>query len=234
MSTTSIIKTGLVAPIAPDPSTVSQKGTNRCRQFTNTRCFKYSKMVFIVIYALNIVAWGGMLFLILIGAANQTMPDEYTRKVWIEIDSQILNALFCVTGIGLIPWRLRDLYQAHSAKNRHKLLHHHSYTTKIVWIRIVVWTFFANSLFQIGMAVCMWSLNMNNRPGWLVGIFVGLGCVSGAFAGLIQCVFNQKKKKRQEKEQENEEQTQEEQIEVEQIQNELIQGEQIPEETAIP
>lgn len=32
------------------------------------------------------------------------------RRIWIEIDSQILNALFCVTGFGLIPWRFRDLY----------------------------------------------------------------------------------------------------------------------------
>jgi hypothetical protein len=32
------------------------------------------------------------------------------RRVWVEIDSQILNALFCVTGFGLIPWRFRDLY----------------------------------------------------------------------------------------------------------------------------
>jgi len=32
------------------------------------------------------------------------------RRVWIEIDSQILNALFCVTGFGTIPWRFRDLY----------------------------------------------------------------------------------------------------------------------------
>ena len=220
MSTTSILRNNLVVPIAPDPSTVSQKGSNSCRQFTNTPCFKYTKMVFIVIYALNIVAWGGMLFLILIGAANRTMTDEYTRKVWIEIDSQILNALFCVTGLGLIPWRLRDLYQAYSPTHRHKLLHHHSYTTKLAWIRVVVWTFFANSLFQIGMAICMWSLDMNNRPGWLVGIFVGLGCVSGAFAGLIQCVFNQKKKRRQEKEEELEKQIDEEQIQNGQIREE--------------
>ena len=32
------------------------------------------------------------------------------RRKWIEYDSQILNALFCVTGFGLAPWRLRDLY----------------------------------------------------------------------------------------------------------------------------
>jgi hypothetical protein len=33
-----------------------------------------------------------------------------SRKIWIEIDAQILNALFCVTSFGLVPWRFRDLY----------------------------------------------------------------------------------------------------------------------------
>jgi Protein of unknown function (DUF2985) len=70
---------------------------------------------FITIYALNIVAWGGMLFLLLCGAApamcHPSCDDDYSgKKIWIEIDSQILNALFCVTGLGLIPWRFRDLY----------------------------------------------------------------------------------------------------------------------------
>ena len=35
--------------------------------------------------------------------------DSSPRKIWLEIDSQILNALFCVTGFGLAPWRFRDL-----------------------------------------------------------------------------------------------------------------------------
>ena len=209
MSTTSILRTNLVAPIDPDPLTVSEKGPNRWQQFRHSACFKYTKLVLIVIYALNIVAWGGMLFLILIGAANQTMPEELTRKIWIEIDSQILNALFCVTGIGLIPWRLRDLYHAYSPKHFPDLRHHHSYTDNLTWIRVVVWTFFANSLFQIGMAISMWSMDMYNRPPWLVGIFVGLGCVSGACAGLIQLVFNRKKSRREKKEKQIDEQNQE-------------------------
>ena len=77
----------------------------------------------ITIYGLNVVAWGGMLFLLLIGGGSEYMcyperlhgkkdcNDLYSpRRIWIEIDSQILNALFCVTGFGLIPWRFRDLY----------------------------------------------------------------------------------------------------------------------------
>ena len=69
----------------------------------------------IVIYGLNVVAWGGMLFLLLIGGGKALCHPTCSainspRRIWIEIDSQILNALFCVTGFGLIPWRFRDLY----------------------------------------------------------------------------------------------------------------------------
>ncbi|KAK3669685.1 hypothetical protein LTR78_010437 [Recurvomyces mirabilis] len=96
----------------------------------------------LTIYGLNVVAWGGMLFLLLCNASkpmcwapipnantqgqrspaaalalNSKYPRYYNcndinspRRVWLEIDSQILNALFCVTGFGLIPWRFRDLW----------------------------------------------------------------------------------------------------------------------------
>ncbi|KAG5978900.1 hypothetical protein E4U55_005777 [Claviceps digitariae] len=69
----------------------------------------------VTLYGLNVVAWGGMLFLLLCNASpamcHPTCDDiNSPRRIWIEIDSQILNALFCVTGFGLAPWRFRDLY----------------------------------------------------------------------------------------------------------------------------
>ncbi|KAH7131358.1 hypothetical protein B0J13DRAFT_102711 [Dactylonectria estremocensis] len=69
----------------------------------------------VIIYGLNVVAWGGMLFLLLCNASpamcHPTCDDNASpRKKWLEWDSQILNALFCVTGFGLAPWRFRDLY----------------------------------------------------------------------------------------------------------------------------
>ncbi|KAI5459458.1 hypothetical protein BGZ63DRAFT_360564 [Mariannaea sp. PMI_226] len=69
----------------------------------------------ITLYCLNIVAWGAMLFFLLLKAAPamnhpSADSDSSARKIWLEIDSQILNALFCVTGFGLAPWRFRDLY----------------------------------------------------------------------------------------------------------------------------
>ena len=69
----------------------------------------------ITLYGLNVVAWGGMLFLLLCNAAPAMCKPscndlQSPRRIWVEIDSQILNALFCVTGFGLAPWRFRDLY----------------------------------------------------------------------------------------------------------------------------
>ncbi|OJJ74822.1 hypothetical protein ASPBRDRAFT_63422, partial [Aspergillus brasiliensis CBS 101740] len=69
----------------------------------------------ITIYGLNVVAWGGMLFLLMCNAApamcHPTCNDLYSsRRIWIEITSQILNGLFCVPGFGLAPWRIRNLY----------------------------------------------------------------------------------------------------------------------------
>lgn len=57
-----------------------------------------------------------MLFFLLLKAApamNHPSADDDNspRKKWLEIDSQILNALFCVTAFGLAPWRFRDMYR---------------------------------------------------------------------------------------------------------------------------
>ncbi|KAG9788804.1 hypothetical protein KCU88_g1664, partial [Aureobasidium melanogenum] len=67
------------------------------------------------IYGLNIIGWGAMIFFVLLKAAPAMChpnceDDSSARQKWIEIDSQILNALFCVTAFGLFPWRARDFY----------------------------------------------------------------------------------------------------------------------------
>ena len=73
----------------------------------------------ITVYGLNVVAWGAMIFFLLIPGATPAMCKSYpdcedkkysARQIWIENCSQILTALFCVTAFGLLPWRLRDFY----------------------------------------------------------------------------------------------------------------------------
>ncbi|KAF2670829.1 hypothetical protein BT63DRAFT_438419 [Microthyrium microscopicum] len=79
----------------------------------------------IVFYCVQIVGWGGMIFLLLCTAGDPRMcwlqkpngewytdcSDKHTSKsLWIEIDAQVLTGLFCVTAFGLAPWRCKDLY----------------------------------------------------------------------------------------------------------------------------
>jgi hypothetical protein len=74
---------------------------------------------FLTAYALLVVGWGAMIFFLLIGAAPEMcwVNGKYDcndinspRRIWIEIDSQVLTALFSTTSFGLAPWRIRDLY----------------------------------------------------------------------------------------------------------------------------
>ncbi|KAI0456180.1 hypothetical protein F5B21DRAFT_469013 [Xylaria acuta] len=75
--------------------------------------------MFFTIYALNVIGWGFMLLLLLLSASPQMcwVDGKFDcdninsqRRIWIEIDSQVLTALFSATGFGLAPWRIRDFY----------------------------------------------------------------------------------------------------------------------------
>ncbi|KAF2150622.1 hypothetical protein K461DRAFT_280616 [Myriangium duriaei CBS 260.36] len=202
---------------------------------------------FITIYGLNVVAWGAMLFFLLLKAAPaMDHPDNgdansSPRKIWIEIDSQILNALFCLTSFGLAPWRFRDLWwciqwrhRLGKDRGRHALfslaarnaswfrmppeMYEPSAESEPVngqspdfltmpasgvrapptalWKLVLqVWLMVLNSLFQVGMAFMMWRYNRIDRPSWGAGLFIGLGCASSMFAGIISWWEGRKVKK---------------------------------------
>jgi hypothetical protein len=51
------------------------------------------------------------------------IPAGDRQAYFVEICDQILVALFCLTGLGLIPWRIRDTYHAFFIiKYHHKTL----------------------------------------------------------------------------------------------------------------
>lgn len=58
------------------------------------------------IYGFMVVFWGaGLVFVLII-----PFQSDYVKKLWIEIASQVLTALFTITGIGMLPWRIIDTY----------------------------------------------------------------------------------------------------------------------------
>lgn len=185
----------------------------------------------ITIYGLNVVAWGAMLFFLLLKAApamnypDNGDADSSPRKIWIEIDSQILNALFCLTAWGLAPWRFRDLYwvaqwrfakpeTSHRAIRRlaarneswfrmreedcepKETFHGARAPPTASWkLDFVVWMMVLNTLLQVGMAFFMWHWNRIDRPSWGTGTFIGLGCGVSLLAGLVTWWEGRKVKK---------------------------------------
>jgi len=61
------------------------------------------------IYGFLVVFWGSALVFFLAKWIN--LHNQSTQDFWVEICEQILNGLFCLTGIGLIPWRIVDTYR---------------------------------------------------------------------------------------------------------------------------
>lgn len=195
----------------------------------------------VVVYGLNVVGWGAMLFFLLLDASPAMCHPSCgninsPRRVWVEIDSQILNALFCVTGFGLAPWRLRDLFyllrfrlaKKELALRRLAGVHRgwirlpgsenlpvdvgltnipadtprsaipfpeskipdvpltgeRAPPTKLWRIDFVLWMNVGNTFLQCVLSGFMWGMNRHNRPSWSTGLFVALGCISGAVGGL--------------------------------------------------
>lgn len=65
--------------------------------------------VITAIYGFCVVFWGAAIVLFLLGWIPTSSKD--TQDKWVEISSQVVNGLFTVTGVGLIPWRAMDTYR---------------------------------------------------------------------------------------------------------------------------
>jgi hypothetical protein len=184
----------------------------------------------ITLYGLNVIAWGAMLFFLFLKAApDMNHPDNGNaksspRKIWIEIDSQILNALFCLPAWGLAPWRFRDMYWTIEWRmSRDSLKAQRAFdqlkARNEAWFRaqddeatvtatgnqapptstwkldFVVWMMVLNSLLQVGMAFFMWHWDRLSRPSWGAGTFIGLGCAVSILAGVVTWWEGRKVKK---------------------------------------
>ncbi|KAK7470537.1 hypothetical protein VKT23_001962 [Stygiomarasmius scandens] len=61
------------------------------------------------IYGFLVVFWGAAIVFFLAKIIN--FHNDNTQGFWVEVSSQVVNGLFTVTGIGLIPYRVLDTYR---------------------------------------------------------------------------------------------------------------------------
>ncbi|KAI0068825.1 hypothetical protein BV25DRAFT_1874084 [Artomyces pyxidatus] len=198
---------------------------------------RMSSLVLFGIYGFMIVFWGSGIVLFALKIIN--LHNKTNQDFWSEICQQIECGLFCITGIGLIPWRTIDTYRMYKIWKYKKLtrklrakaglpelydiddlpdpmfdphyvhvlddkdqadLHHqqkefaksqtwyrpHGTETHrafpINWALLICALNDGNSIFQIGLASCMWAMNRFVRPAWttIVLIFFAFGCGIGS------------------------------------------------------
>ncbi|KAG6911193.1 hypothetical protein DXG01_003060 [Tephrocybe rancida] len=65
--------------------------------------------VIAAIYGFCVVFWGAAIVFFLAKIIN--FHNANTQGFWIEVSSQVVNGLFTVTGVGLIPFRVLDTYR---------------------------------------------------------------------------------------------------------------------------
>jgi hypothetical protein len=157
----------------------------------------------VTLYFMLVIAFGGMLFLLLCNAApamtREWGPDDKEhspRQIWMEIDSQILNALFSITGLGLFPIRMRDLYLWFRGRYQGdltcnvRILKIHS---KWFWsgfssdwkLMTVIVLYIFNSVFQVLLCFVMWNYNRFTRPSWTTGTLIAASFSCTIGAGII-------------------------------------------------
>ena len=94
-----------------------------------------------------------------------SLPQNKRLQKGMEIDEQILNVLFCITSVGLLPWRLRDIYLLLRGNWDRLAEVHATWYVEGATKRVLMWwvllLLLANSLWQI--AVPLDSFRINGR-----------------------------------------------------------------------
>ncbi|KAL4862406.1 hypothetical protein BDV12DRAFT_190445 [Aspergillus spectabilis] len=172
----------------------------KCHAFI--RCILTPLGFCITIYGLNVIAWGGMLFLLLCNATLAMChpncdSENSPRQIWIKINPQIPNASILRHWIWTcplahprsLPLLLLDsdstsLLPTTSASDSVESPTNSRAPTPLWKVVTVVWGNMLNTVFQVCLAVYIWAVNRFNRPSWTTGLFVALACLAARAAGI--------------------------------------------------
>eukprot|EP00993_Chasmostoma_nieuportense_P000562 NODE_1517_length_1476_cov_17.169014_g1439_i0.p1 GENE.NODE_1517_length_1476_cov_17.169014_g1439_i0~~NODE_1517_length_1476_cov_17.169014_g1439_i0.p1 ORF type:complete len:432 (-),score=72.56 NODE_1517_length_1476_cov_17.169014_g1439_i0:118-1413(-) len=135
--------------------------------------------------AIVIVCAGGTVALIVIGAI-QLDPDE-REQLWLENLFQILAAAFVFMALEVQPLRMMWTYW-YATGNVERLSEAFPYYSAHPRRVLLVITLLQLNCFATYVNVGMmwgWAANFRDRPGAVVGIFVGVAIISGIMAGAL-------------------------------------------------
>ena len=122
---------------------------------------------------LVIIVSGAILFMALTGML--TFQEKETKAAWIETNSQILNAIFSFLAFISFPWRFLDCLRL-----ERKMPPWTGLDAPIKYLKL------SNSLTQLPISIVMWNTGPENRPNWVIAVFLPLSFGSIVLASYLE------------------------------------------------
>lgn len=159
---------------------------NICKEW-----LKHPLNIALLLWLLCVAVSGTMLGLILLGLLNKAFPTTASRNHWIELNNQVLNALFTLMSLYQHPslfhhlvllcrWRsediieLRKIYCKNAAYRPHEWAH----------MMVVVALLHITCLAQYALCGLYWGYSSKTRPEFAENFFFALGIGAPVFAAV--------------------------------------------------
>ncbi|XP_008799873.2 uncharacterized protein LOC103714414 [Phoenix dactylifera] len=147
--------------------------------------------VALLLWFLCVAVSGCMLGLLLLGLLNKAFPTTSSRNHWIEINNQVLNALFTLMSIYQHPnlfhhffllcrWRSEDIIELRKIYCKNGAYRPKEWAHMMVVVVLLHITCFS----QYTLCGLYWGYSRKQRPEFAENFFFALGIAAPVFAGL--------------------------------------------------
>ncbi|XP_072975748.1 uncharacterized protein [Typha angustifolia] len=145
----------------------------------------------ILIWLLCVAASATMLGLLVLGVLDEAFPTTVSRNHWIEINNQVLNALFTLMSIYQHPnlfyhffllcrWQSEDIIELRKLYCKNGSYRPHEWAHMMVVVVLLHITCFA----QYALCGLYWGFSSTQRPEFAENCFFVLGTTAPIFAGI--------------------------------------------------
>ncbi|KAK1272077.1 hypothetical protein QJS04_geneDACA005917 [Acorus gramineus] len=152
---------------------------------------KHPMHVALLLWVLCVAASGAMLFLVMLGFLDNVYPKKFQRRHWIEINDQILNALFTLMSIYqhpklfhhlflLIRWTPDDIVELRKVYCKNGAYRPNEWTHIVVVVSLLHLTCFA----QYALCALYWAYTSTTRPEFWENFCVVFGLGTPVVAGV--------------------------------------------------
>ncbi|XP_072959494.1 uncharacterized protein [Typha angustifolia] len=152
---------------------------------------KHPANIAILVWSVCVSISSSMLGLLVLGVLDHAFPSRSSRNQWIEINNQVLNALFTLMSLYQHPhlfyhlvllcrWRSEDIRELRNVYSTNGAYRPYEWTHMMVVITLLHITCFS----QYVMCGLFWGYTSSSRPEFAEDFFFVIGTAAPIFAGV--------------------------------------------------